>query len=182
MKSCILFFAFLALASSDESAGGVQKVIQMLGDMSAKAKEEKQKEEVAFAEFQTWCKMEIPALQKNIAQGAEDIESLTASIDKLTNEAKVLGEEIAKLESDVSGFEAEKKAKELQREKDHKAFVAESTDYSESLDALARAISVLMAKSADRPADSAVLLQLAQGDRLPDKAKSMVAAFVGMMG
>ena len=47
-------------------------------------------------------------------------------------------------QADVAGFEAEKKAKTLQREKDNKAFIAESTDYGESLDALERAIVVLM--------------------------------------
>ena len=41
---------------------------------------------------------------------------------------------------------------------------------------------VLMKKTADKPAADAVLLQLAQSDRLPAQAKSMVAAFVGIMG
>merc|ERR1719253_1718079 len=154
----------------------------MLEDMSAKAKQEKQNEEVAFAEFETWCKMESVQLKDNIKKAGEQIELLQAEITKLTTEAKILGEEIAKLQNDVAGYEAEQKAKTLQREKDHKAYVAESTDYGESLDALERAISVLMAKSADKPASSAVLLQLAKGDKLPAQAKSMVAAFLGMMG
>merc|ERR1719326_2143484 len=142
MKSnCILFAALLAVSpatglasavSSDESldnvrsVAAVQKVIQMLGDMSAKAKEEKQNEEVAFAEFETWCKMEKVQLAENIKKAGEQIELLKAEITKLTTEAKILGEEIAKLQEDVAGFEAEKKAKTIQREKDNKAFVAES--------------------------------------------------------
>merc|ERR1719316_688481 len=126
--------------------------------------------------------MESVQLKENIKKAGEEIELLKASIDKLTTEAKVLGEEIAQLQKDVAGFEAEKKAKTAQRAKDHKAFVAESTDYGESLDALERAITVLMSKTADKPADSAVLLQLAKGDKLPAQAKSMVAAFLGMMG
>jgi predicted RNase H-like nuclease (RuvC/YqgF family) len=88
------------------SIAGVQKVIQMLEDMAAKSKDEKKKEEVAFAEFQTWCKMEIPQTQKSIAKAAESIELLTAEISKLTTEAKVLGEEIAKLQSDVASFDS----------------------------------------------------------------------------
>merc|ERR1719355_418615 len=126
--------------------------------------------------------MESVQLKENIKKAGEEIELLTASISKLTTEAKILGEEIAKLQEDVAGFEAEKKAKTEQREKDHKAFVAESTDYGESLDALDRAIVVLMSKSADKPASSAVLLQLAKGDRLPAQAKAMVAEFLGIMG
>jgi len=191
MKACILLVALLVaspvsgLSASDEdtrSVAAVQKVIQMLGDMAAKAKLEKQNEEVAFAEFGVWCDHEQATLKKNIAKGAEEIELLTASISKLTTEAKILGEEIAKLQADVASFEAEKKAKTLQRAKDNKAFIAESTDYGESLDALERAIQVLNSKAADKTAGDAVLLQLAKGDKLPAQAKSMVAAFLGMMG
>jgi hypothetical protein len=182
------FFLLLAspvtVAGSDNvrSVAAVQKVIQMLQDMKAKCSQEKKNEEVAFAEFQTWCKMEIPQTKKSIKKSAETIELLTAEIAKLTQEAKILGEEIAKLQSNVASFEAEKKAAKEQREKDHAAFVEESTDYGESVDALDRAIVVLMKKTADKPADSAVLLQLAESDRLPSEAKSMVAAFLGGMG
>jgi len=160
----------------------IQKVIQMLGDMQAKAKEEKNAEEVAFAEFQTWCKNEIPQTQKAIATGAETIDLLNAEIAKLTNEAKVLGEEISKLQGDVANFSSEKKAATAQREKDHAAYVEESTDYGESVDALDRAIVVLSKKTADKPAASAVLLQLAESDRLPAQAQSMIASFMGLMG
>jgi len=171
-----------AVEASSDSNAAVQKVIQMLGDMAAKAKDEKNKEQVAFAEFETWCKMEIPQTKKSIAKAAETIELLTAEIAKLTTEAKVLGEEIAKLQEDVATFESEKKAADEQREKDNKAYIEESTDYGESVDAIERAITVLMKKTADKPAADAVLLQLAQSDRLPAQAKSMVAAFVGIMG
>merc|ERR1719487_3055486 len=120
--------------------------------MQAKAKQEKKAEEVAFAEFQTWCKMEIPQTQKSIAKAAENIELLDASIGKNTAEAKVLGEEVGKLQGDVAQFSSEKKAATAQREKDHAAYVEESTDYGESVDALDRAIVVLMKRSADKPA------------------------------
>jgi len=188
MARCILFLAALILApvaclSADtESVAAVQKVIQMLQDMSAKAKEEKNKEQVAFAEFETWCKMEIPQTQKSIAKAAESIELLNAEIAKLSTEAKVLGEEITGLQNDVANFESEKKAADSQRKKDNAAYVEESTDYGESVDAIERAITVLMKKTADKPGASAVLLQLVESERLPAQAKSMVAAFVGMMG
>jgi hypothetical protein len=169
-------------AANDQSIGGVQKVIQMLDDMSAKAKQEKNQEQVAMAEFETWCKMEIPQTKKSIAKAAENIELLNAAIAKGTTEAKVLGEEIGKLQADVASYESEKKAATAQREKDSKAYIEESTDYGESVDAIDRAIIVLNKKTADKPADAAVLLQLAQSDRMPAQAKSMVAAFLGVMG
>jgi len=182
-----LFLAFLVVSplaglAVEESNSGVQKVIQMLGDMSAKVKLEKNEEQVSFAEFETWCKMEIPQTQKSIAKSAESIELLNAEITKLTVEAKVLGEEIGKLQSDVATFESERAGATAQREKDNKAYIEESTDYGESVDAIDRAIIVLNKKTADKPAASAVLLQLSESDRLPAEAKSMVAAFLGGMG
>merc|ERR1719203_1553357 len=119
----------------------------MLGDMSAKAKAEKNKEQVLFAEFEMWCKMEIPETKKSIAKAAETIELLDSEIGKLTVEAKVLGEEIAKLQEDVASFESEKKSATAQREKDNKAYIEESTDYGESVDAIERAIAALMEKT-----------------------------------
>merc|ERR1719197_2319529 len=98
-----------AESESERSVAAVQKVIQMLQDMAAKAQQEKDKDEVAFAEFQTWCKMEIPQTKKSIAKAGETIESLNAEIAKLTTEAKVLGEEIAKLEENIAKYESEKK-------------------------------------------------------------------------
>jgi len=184
-----LFLAFLVVAPvaatsiEDMQRGGVQKVLEMLGDMAAKVKHEKQEEEVAFAEFETWCKMEIPQTKKNIAKAAESIDLLGSQIAKLTAEAKVLGEEIAKLQKDVASFNEEKDKQQAQREKDNKAYVEESTDYGESVDALDRALIVLNKKMGDKTgADDAVLLQLASSSRLPDQAKSMVAAFLGVLG
>merc|ERR1719162_2521456 len=107
-----LFIVFLAASPfaglCAEGNAGVQKVIQMLGDMSAKVKHEKNEEQVMFAEFDTWCKMEIPQTQKSIAKAAESID--------------LLNEEIGKLQADVAQFESEKKAATAQREKDNAAY------------------------------------------------------------
>merc|ERR1711879_483458 len=108
-------------------------------------------------------------------------EMLTASIAKLEIEIKTLAEAIAKLKSDVISYEAEKKAETSQREQDHADFVAESTDYEESVDALGRAIAVLEKENYDRPAAGAVLLQVSEGARIPPKAKAIIASFIGMM-
>jgi hypothetical protein len=126
--------------------------------------------------------MEIPQTQKSIAKAAENIDLLNAEVNKLTTEAKVLGQEIGGLQDDVAAFSSEQKKATAQRAKDNKAYIEESTDYGESVDALDRAIMVLTKNAGDKPAASAVLLQLTENDRLPAQAKTMVAAFMGMMG
>jgi len=187
MKCTLLLAALVASAGAvatndqDSSNDAVQKVIQMLGDMSAKCKREKNDEQVAFAEFGTWCTMEDANLKDNIKKGAESIELLTAEIQSLGNEAKVLGEQVGKLQNNVADYEADMKASTNQRAKDHAAFLAEEQDYSESVDAIERALQVISKKAHDQPGTSASLLQISQNAQIPEKAKAVITAFMGMM-
>merc|ERR1719284_901627 len=127
--------------------------------------------------------MEQPQLADDIAGGEESIESLGAEISKLTEEAGTLGDEIAALESDIGKFTSEKKAEEEQRAKDHKAFLLEEKDYSESLSALERAIEVLESKNKDVPG-AAALLQLTESRAmlaLPSNAQSYLSGLLSVL-
>merc|ERR1719217_1966467 len=78
-------------------------------------------------------------------------------------------------------MESDAKAQTAQREKEHAEYVAESTDFSESVDALERAIMVLQKQNYDRKQAGAVLLQLTQTGMLPQRVQAMVSAFMAMM-
>jgi hypothetical protein len=183
MRCSLLAASVLAVAHAVDHQDGssnsaIQKIIQMLNDMSAKAKKEKRDEEVEFAKFKTFCAGGKPALKKKIAKSKERIETLTAEIGVLGSEAETLGKNVAKLQNDVTNFEADKKESIKQREKDHAAFLEESKDYEESIDALDRAIIVLMKKSGDVP--GAAMLQVASDSRLPVQARTVISEFLGM--
>jgi len=175
------------LKEGSASNAAVQKVIQMLQDMQATSKKEKHEEEVKFAEFETFCTQEIADLKASIKEAEEQIALLTSEIEKLTSDVGVLGEEIAQLQSDVAGFEGDLKAQKAQREKDYTDYVAESTDYSESVDALDRAIMVIEKNAKDIPQGGASLLQISELKGLsalkglPERAKAMVSAFMAVM-
>merc|ERR1712196_457715 len=104
----LLMLPGLSMASEETSSlratevAAIQKVIQMLNDMQVKCKMEKQDEEVAFAEFSTWCKMEQAKLTKAIKKEAETIETLDAEVEKLTEEAKQLGKDIGALQNEIA--------------------------------------------------------------------------------
>jgi len=168
--------ASVAAMQSSQNQGGVQKVIKMLEDMSATAKKEMADEQVAFGKFTVWCKQETASLAKEIKENGESIEMLGTEIGKLTQEVEELGEAIKGLQDGVAKDEADVKSETAQREKDHAAFLEEEKDYSESVDALERAIAVLAKQDYDRPA----LLQLSQDERLPLKAKSLVTSLLGL--
>jgi len=178
MRTFAFALPLLAVAEQEQTVNAVAKIIQMLTDMSTKCKQEMMDEQVAFAEFQSFCAGGKPKLAKQIAKGGETIETLDAEIGKLGSDVSTLGEEIGVLQADVTKFEADKKAAEAQRVKDHASFVEESTDYAESVDALDRAILVMQEKNSNVPGAS--LLQVTVNDkRLPAKAKSLISAFLG---
>jgi len=185
MAPRLIALLLLAAASgswaADARGASVQKVIQMLGDMLAKAKMEKNTEEINFAEFSTWCSDEKANLAKSIKGEAEAIETFSNSIGKLTSDIKGLGAEISALQNDEAKFDADHKAQVSQRAKENKAFLAESQDFSESIDAIERAVQVLQKQSFDRPGSAAALLQVSESAQLPQNAKAMIQAFMGMM-
>merc|ERR1719158_2406306 len=150
--------------------------------MQATCKKEKHEEEVKYADFETFCTNEIADLKEDIKQAEEQIDLLTSEIEKLTSDVGVLGEEIAKLQSDVAGFEGDVKAQTAQREKEYADYVAESTDYAESIDALDRAIMVITRNAEDKKQASAALIQVSELSMLPERVRAMVSAFMGGMG
>lgn len=189
MARFVARLAFVALAATPAvaktdvhgpSGASLGKVIAMLQNMAAKAKTEKQNEEVAFSKFNQWCKDTSASLKNGISEGASAIESLTAEIGKLSSDVTGLGGSIAGLQADVEQATADSKSSTEQRAKDNEAFLAESKDYSESVDALDRAIAVMQKENYDRPASAAALLQLSDEPNMPEKVRSIVAAFMGM--
>lgn len=161
---------------ADRSDAAVAKVIQMLTDMLAKGQAALHSEQVEYSKFSVWCTSEKASLQKSIAGAGEQIEGLSATIGELGVQVSALTKEIAELNAQLESDEADMAATKAQREKDNAAFLAEQTDYSESISALERAITVLGKQNYDRPA----LLQLSESASLPQNVKNVLAAFVGM--
>lgn len=177
--TALLLSAVCALGSQDASSiSAVQKVVHMLTDMAGKAKQEKKAEEVSYAGFAQWCDNEKANLQEQIKKATIQMESLTTEIAKTDSDVKELAANIGTLQAELTKYEADLKAQKDQREKEHKAFLAEQQDYAESVDALDRAIAVLSKQSYDRSS----LLQLTTDSQLPANAQQMVSAFLGMMG
>merc|ERR1719463_1018612 len=168
-------FMLFALGAPVTAVTPIQKVIQMLGDMAAKGKKEKNAEEVEFAKFKTWCEDVISDKTKDIAEAAAAIEQLNADILKAESDAKVLSEEIAAISADVAGWEEEYANATAIREKEKADYEAAHLDYSESIDAIERAIAVLKKRAADIPQS---LLQLSKDSEIPAKAKAIIASMM----
>lgn len=175
MKIARIVVLICTLAAPVMAVTPIQKVIQMLGEMASTGKEEKNIEEVEFAKFKTWCEDVISDTTKDIEEAAAKIEQLHADILKAESDAKVLEEEISVLTASVAGWEEELANATAIREKEKADYDAAHADYSESIDAIERAIAVLKKRQADIPQS---LLQLSKSNDIPAKARAIVASML----
>merc|ERR1719396_30736 len=154
----------------------VQKVVQLLESMLAKGKDQKHQEQVQFAAYKQFCDDTAVQKKRAIDEANEQIDVLKADIEKYTATAAKLSKEIAEHEEDISVWNGDVKAATKVREIEKADYDATHTDYSESVDALERAIAVLKKQAHDRK--QASLLQLKKLRLIPDDAKRAIDAFL----
>jgi predicted nucleic acid-binding Zn-ribbon protein len=170
--------SLLVLASASNvraSVTPVQQVINMMQDMVAKGKQEKHDETVRFSTFKQWCEDTTDEKQASIADSKARIEQLQADIQKAQADQLKLGDEIKVLQSNIAGWTSDKEAATADRKQEKADYDALHQDYSESLDALDRAINVLSKQSGDVRQN---LMQVQALKRIPDHAKRVIESFL----
>jgi len=157
----------------------VQKVIQLMEGMAAKGKEEKHKEQVQFAAYKQFCDDTAVEKKRAIAEADEKIEILKADIEKYTTDAETLTKEIAGHDDDLAAWTGDKKAATKVREMEKADYDKMHQDYSESIDALERAIAVLKKQAFTRKqASFAQVSAVAKLTLIPEEAKRTINAFL----
>merc|ERR1719377_137012 len=139
----------------------VQKVIQLMQGMLEKGKKEKHDEQVQFAAYKQFCDDTTVEKTRAIKEANERIDVLKADIQKYTADAARLTKEIAEHDEDIATWNGDMKAATSVREIEKADYDATHKDYSESVDALTRAIAVLKKQAYDRKQASS-LVQVAK--------------------
>merc|ERR1719284_1371994 len=121
-----------------------------MNGMLEKGKKEKHDEQVQFAAYKQFCDDTSTEKTRAIAEANEKIEVLKADIQAYTAKAAKLTKEIAELDEDISIWNGDIKAATKVREIEKADYDALHKDYSESVDALERAIAVLKKQAYDR--------------------------------
>jgi len=173
--------ALLALVRAEEVAvTPVQKVVQLMEGMLAKGKKEKHDEQVQFAAYKQFCDDTSVEKQRSISEAGEAIDVLKADIEKATAVAGKLTKEIAAADEDISVWTGDKAAATKVRELEKNDYDALHKDYSESVDALQRAISVLKKQAHDRSQATSLAQVSALRDLrlMPASAKAKIQAFL----
>jgi len=147
----ILLLAMPGVALGDRSAvTPVQKVVTLLTEMLQKGQQEKHAEQVQFAAYKQFCDDTTVEKQRSIKAADEAIEMLKADIQKAVADAAALTKEVAQLDADISVWTGDMKAATRVREIERADYQAMHKDYSESVDAIQRAIAVLKKQIYDR--------------------------------
>merc|ERR1719337_105812 len=118
--------------------------------MLEKGKKEKHDEQVQFAAYKQFCDDTSVEKKRAIEEANEHIEVLKADIQKYTADAARLTKEIAEHDEDIATWNGDMKAATSVREIEKADYDATHKDYSESIDALTRAIAVLKKQAHDR--------------------------------
>merc|ERR1719399_2580042 len=186
MKSALCIA--LLLATAWPPAGGsttqaevtpVQKVTQLLNGMLEKGKKEKHDEQVQFAAYKQFCDDTTVEKKRAIEEANEMIEILKADIQKYAADAEQLAKEIAEHEEDIAVWTGDIKAATKVREIEKADYDALHKDYSESIDALQRAIAVLKKQAYDRKQAASLVQVSALKDLnlVPEEAKRAIDTF-----
>merc|ERR1719254_285881 len=150
----------------------VQKVIQLMEGMLAKGKQEKHDEQVQFAAYKQFCDDTSVDKKRAIKEAEEKIEVLKADIASHAAHAARLTKEIAGHDADIAAWTGDMKAATKVRAMDKGDYDATHKDYSESVDALTRAVAVLKKQAHDRPqASLAQVSALKSLSLIPPQAK-----------
>lgn len=155
----IFAVAFLCgtVSAGKSAVTPVQKVVQMLTDMKEKGAKEMAVEKKVMTDYSKSVRMQSRELDHEIKSAKATIEKLVAKIEKAEADVSSLGKKIKANDAETATLEADLKAATAAREDANKKFLAQQTDYSESLYALDKAIQMLKSQSSDEPQ---ALLQL----------------------
>merc|ERR1719335_727980 len=163
--------------AAEEKGTPVQKVLEMMNEMLAKGKAEKEAETKIFEQYTEWVDDESKETGSAIKTAKADIEELTAEAEKADADVADLSEKIAELDAQIAAWEADQKAATELRDSEKAEYLKVSTDYGESLDALDRAINVLEKQAYARPQAEMLLQKMAVNVRGMER---VLAAFLEM--
>eukprot|EP00933_Yihiella_yeosuensis_P066950 TRINITY_DN714_c0_g1_i1.p1 TRINITY_DN714_c0_g1~~TRINITY_DN714_c0_g1_i1.p1 ORF type:complete len:702 (-),score=209.11 TRINITY_DN714_c0_g1_i1:142-2121(-) len=154
----------------------IQKVVQLLKNMKDKGVKALEEEQVQYANFKQFCDMTLTEKARSIDDATETMEVLKADSEKAGADAARLDREIIEHTASIDSGRKEQTTATGVRENERNDFVTTLRDYTESIDAISRAIKALKAQKSD--ASKASLLQLSSINIIPDDVKKGINALL----
>merc|ERR1719329_70868 len=161
MRPCVCILICLAVGSQASKVTPMEKVIQLLKDLSTKVAAEGKKEAAQYDKFACFCKEQADEKLYNIEKSDAKIADLKAEIKKLDSEIAELNSDISDLSKKISKLESEIDKKTKQREKEHAEYQVKAQDMNEAIAACGAAIKALKDSKAEMQGAKLNLVQVA---------------------
>merc|ERR1719353_2845335 len=187
MRAAHVLVLALSLSSGVNGAGEqnkvtpIQKVLTLMEEMKAKGIKAKNDEETKFSAFSQWCENTKKSKTGEIEAGNQKIEILNAGIEKSRVLISKLTDRILELEEDVGRWKKDEKSATTVRDAERADFTATVTDYTESIDAVTEAISVLKKQAYDKKQADLIqssLIQVRSLKLVPADSKKTLTSFL----
>jgi len=144
MKSTTLLVALTAVANaSEDRANPIRKVVTMLQMMQKKVEAEGEKEKEMYDKFMCYCKNGGEQLSGQVESADTRIPQLGSDIEEAENQAATLKEELKQAQTDRSAAKQAMADATAVREKEHAAYVKESTELKTNIAAVGKAVSAI---------------------------------------
>jgi hypothetical protein len=135
-----LLLPVLALAAQESP---ISKVLSLLDDLRQKVLLDGEVEQKQYEKYTEWCEDEAVSKQYQIKNGKAKAEDLSAVIEKSAAGIQNAEGIIADVAKSVTSNEADLKAAQEIRDKEHADFEAADADLAETVDMLGRAINII---------------------------------------
>jgi hypothetical protein len=181
-SALVTMLAVMATVVASTSVTPIQKVLTMMEDMKAKGIKSKADEEIRFSTFNQWCGDTSATRKKAIENGAAKIEKLDADIATAASDIAEASKDLAELDEDLGRWNTDKKAATDVRRKERADYDATHTDYSDTLDAVERALIAIKKMPQDVSQKSAFIQtfieKAARAPLTPPKARHALVALL----
>jgi len=145
MKAAISGTLFLAFAVRGAKVTPIEKVIDLLGELSSKIEEEGKDEAKEYDKFACFCKQEATDKMETLAKDQEKIEKLSAEQGELETKIASLNSEDSSLLKAISDDEESMKEKHDKRQQDHAEYLAQSAATTKAIESARAAIDAVQA-------------------------------------
>lgn len=178
-RALALLGAILVGRGGAEGVTPVEKVIELLDGMLAKAKAAKKEEVIQWTAYKQFCTDSEQAKQTAVKAANLEIEALQAAILKYDSEVARLEKELAAHEADIVAWKGSIENATADRKVQHAEYETLHADYSESNYAIKEALKVLKEQAYKRSqAASSFLQQVKAFDRVPPAARRQIEVFL----
>lgn len=130
-------------SAATQDSNPIQKIIGLITEFQGKITRDGEIEEKAYSEYFEWCDDASNDKQNEIKTGTASVEKLTSTIEKAASDIEDASTRIEELSESTATAEEDLKAATTIRNKENTDFQAAEKELMESIDMLARAMSVL---------------------------------------